>query len=116
MRAATRGDGSVGEDVTANVATIAAVPSELHLPAGQAPDVLEVRGEAYLPVSVFEELNRRQLAAGLPLFANPRNSAAGSLRQKDPAVTASRPTPGSSPTRSASPTAASPVRTALNAR
>jgi DNA ligase (NAD+) len=91
VQAATRGDGSTGEDVTANVATIAAVPKELTLGEGDAPEVLEVRGEAYLPVSVFEELNRRQLAQGLRLFANPRNSAAGSLRQKDPAVTASRP-------------------------
>jgi DNA ligase (NAD+) len=91
VQAATRGDGSVGEDVTANVATIISVPAELTLPAGEVPEILEVRGEAYLPVSVFEELNRRQFEQGLRLFANPRNSAAGSLRQKDPTVTASRP-------------------------
>ncbi|MCU1490023.1 MAG: ligase, NAD-dependent [Acidimicrobiaceae bacterium] len=91
VRAATRGDGVTGEDVTANVRTIAAIPHRLALPRGEIPGVLEVRGEAYLPVSAFEELNRRQEQAGLKRFANPRNSAAGSLRQKDPAVTASRP-------------------------
>jgi DNA ligase (NAD+) len=87
VQAATRGDGRVGEDVTANVATIAAVPSVL--PAG-APEVLEVRGEVYMPLASFEALNERQALAGQPRFANPRNAAAGSLRQKDPAVTASR--------------------------
>ena len=87
VQAATRGDGQVGEDVTANVATIAVVPKRL--PAG-APDVLEVRGEVYMPVAAFEELNRRQEEAGQRLFVNPRNSAAGSLRQKDPGITASR--------------------------
>ncbi|MGH7747291.1 MAG: NAD-dependent DNA ligase LigA, partial [Candidatus Dormibacteria bacterium] len=85
--AATRGDGITGEDVTANVATIAAVPRRL---AGTAPDVVEVRGEIYMPVTAFEALNRRQQAAGERVFVNPRNAAAGSLRQKDPAVTASR--------------------------
>ena len=87
VQAATRGDGRVGEDVTANVRTIGVVPSKLKR---NAPDVLEVRGEVYMPLAAFEELNRRQEEAGLRLFANPRNSAAGSLRQKDPSITASR--------------------------
>ncbi|HVB06256.1 MAG TPA: NAD-dependent DNA ligase LigA [Acidimicrobiales bacterium] len=91
VSAATRGDGRVGEDVTDNVRTIASVPAHLALTAEECPDVLEVRGEVYLPISAFEELNRRQAEAGLRLFVNPRNSAAGSLRQKDPSVTASRP-------------------------
>ena len=87
-RAATRGDGVTGEDVTPNVKTIAAVPARL---SGTGwPDTLEVRGEVFLPVAAFEELNRRLTEAGKPPFANPRNSAAGSLRQKDPRVTASR--------------------------
>lgn len=86
VQAATRGDGRVGEDVTANVATVSVLPSRLR----GAPQVLEVRGEVYMPVPAFEELNRRQAEAGLRLFANPRNSAAGSLRQKDPRITASR--------------------------
>jgi DNA ligase (NAD+) len=88
QRAATRGDGITGEDVTPNVKTIAAVPSKL---TGSGwPDLLEVRGEVFLPVKAFEELNVRLTEAGKPPFANPRNSAAGSLRQKDPRVTASR--------------------------
>ena len=86
-RAATRGDGEVGEDVTANVATISAVPKSL---APGAPEVLEVRGEIYMTVKAFEALNRRQADAGGRTFINPRNAAAGSLRQKDPAVTATR--------------------------
>jgi DNA ligase (NAD+) len=87
VQAATRGDGRVGEDVTANVATIADVPHVL--PAG-APEVVEIRGEVYMTRSSFEQLNERAVAAGEKTFVNPRNSAAGSLRQKDPAVTASR--------------------------
>ena len=90
LRGATRGDGRVGEEVTANVRTVAAIPDELALPAGEIPESVEIRGEVYFPVSAFEELNRRQAAAGLRPFSNPRNAAAGSLRQKDPAVTAGR--------------------------
>jgi len=89
VRAATRGDGATGEDVTPNIRTIAAAPARL---AGSGwPEVLEVRGEVYLPVSAFHELNERQADAGKPLYVNPRNTAAGSLRQKDPRVTATRP-------------------------
>ena len=85
--AATRGDGSVGEDVTANVRTIADVPERID----SAPDLLEVRGEVYMSKADFEALNERQEATGGKIFANPRNAAAGSLRQKDPKVTAARP-------------------------
>jgi len=91
VRAATRGNGVVGEDVTANVATIRAVPAALRGGTGSLPRLVEVRGEVYLPRSAFAELNRRHLEQGLRQFANPRNAAAGSLRQKDPAVTARRP-------------------------
>jgi DNA ligase (NAD+) len=87
VQAATRGDGLVGEDVTANVRTIAAIPTTL--PKG-APAVLEVRGEVFMPTSAFAALNERQAAAGDRLFVNPRNSAAGSLRQKDASITAGR--------------------------
>ncbi len=90
VRAATRGDGRTGEDVTANIATIAAVPQRLAGDGDPVPALLEVRGEVYMPVTAFEALNKRQADAGDRLFANPRNSAAGSVRQKDPAVTASR--------------------------
>jgi len=88
VRAATRGDGQVGEDVTANVAHIADIPQALH---GDAPEVFEIRGEVYMARSDFAALNARQEAAGGKLFANPRNAAAGSLRQKDAQVTAQRP-------------------------
>jgi len=88
IRAATRGDGRTGEDVTTNVRTISAIPAQL---TGEAPDVLEVRGEVFLPVAAFAELNASLVEAGKPPFANPRNAAAGSLRQKDPRVTATRP-------------------------
>ena len=87
VQAATRGDGRVGEDVTANVRTIDGIPHKL--PKG-APSVLEVRGEVYMSISAFDELNAAQLAAGERTYVNPRNTAAGSLRQKDAAVTASR--------------------------
>jgi DNA ligase (NAD+) len=87
VRAATRGDGATGEDITANVRTIGNVP---HVLRGDAPGVVEVRGEIYMPVSVFNELNERQAAEGKPPYVNPRNTAAGSVRQKDPAATASR--------------------------
>ena len=86
-RAATRGDGVVGEDVTANVETIAAIPRTL---GGRVPDIVEVRGEIFMPISAFVALNRRQAFAGERTFINPRNAAAGSLRQKDATITAGR--------------------------
>ncbi len=89
-RAATRGDGVVGEDVTRNVRTIAAIPHRLAGDDMRVPSVVEVRGEVFMPISAFEDLNRRQVSAGNRAFINPRNSAAGSLRQKDPGITASR--------------------------
>lgn len=88
IRAATRGDGVTGEDVTANVLTIDSVPRRLAL--ADPPSVLEVRGEVFMRLAAFEELNRRQAEAEKRLFVNPRNAAAGALRQLDPAVTASR--------------------------
>jgi DNA ligase (NAD+) len=89
VNAATRGDGAEGEDVTANIRTLEDVPQQLR--ADHAPAVCEVRGEVYMSRAAFLKLNARQQAEGKPLFANPRNSAAGSLRQLDPAITASRP-------------------------
>ncbi|MDQ1397795.1 MAG: ligase, partial [Acidimicrobiaceae bacterium] len=87
VRAATRGDGRAGEDVTPNVATIDVIPKQLQ---GDPPDVIEVRGEVYMPLAEFERLNKEQAEQGLRIFANPRNAGAGSLRQKDPSVTATR--------------------------
>jgi DNA ligase (NAD+) len=89
VTAATRGDGAEGEDVTANIRTLEDVPQKLK--ARNAPDICEVRGEVYMTKKAFLALNERQKAAGDTIFANPRNSAAGSLRQKDPSITASRP-------------------------
>ncbi len=88
IQGATRGNGRVGEDITANIRTIDVIPKTI---SGQnVPTVLEVRGEVYLPVAAFDALNAAQEAAGMPRYANPRNTAAGSLRQKDPTITASR--------------------------
>ncbi|MFE6788181.1 NAD-dependent DNA ligase LigA [Streptomyces sp. NPDC057680] len=88
-RAATRGDGRTGEDITPNVRTIADIPERLR--GDRIPDLVEIRGEVYFPMEAFEGLNARLVEAGDKPFANPRNAAAGSLRQKDPKVTASRP-------------------------
>ena len=89
VRAATRGDGTTGEDVTLNVRTIDSVPSRLR--GNEPPELLEVRGEVFLPAAAFEQINARLVEEGRPPFANPRNAAAGSLRQKDPRITATRP-------------------------
>ncbi len=89
VQAATRGNGRVGDDITANAMTIEVIPKEIDITGG-GPRVLEVRGEVYMPVPVFDALNVAQEAAGLPRYANPRNTTAGSLRQKDPSITASR--------------------------
>lgn len=88
VQAATRGDGFTGEDITANVKTIRAVPLKLQ---GEVPAVLEVRGEVFMPLAGFELMNDKARAAGDKVFANPRNAAAGSLRQLDPKITATRP-------------------------
>lgn len=88
-RAATRGDGRTGEDITPNVRTITEIPDRLK--GDHVPDLVEIRGEVYFPMDKFEELNARLVAGGDKPFANPRNAAAGSLRQKDPRVTATRP-------------------------
>src|SRR5215207_3335389 len=89
VRGATRGDGTEGEEVTPNVRTLADIPDTLR--GKRVPEICEVRGEVYMTKSAFVALNERQKAAGRQVFANPRNSAAGSLRQKDPSITASRP-------------------------
>ena len=86
-RGATRGDGVIGEDVTQNLKTIKAIPLRIE----DSPGLIEVRGEVYLPRGAFAQLNEARTAAGEAAFANPRNAAAGSLRQLDPEVTASRP-------------------------
>jgi DNA ligase (NAD+) len=86
-RGATRGDGRVGEDVTLNIETIKTVPKRIE----DAPPLIEVRGEVYLPIADFAALNQKRVDAGLPAFANPRNSAAGSIRQNDPRAAAERP-------------------------
>lgn len=90
VRAATRGDGRTGEDVTLNVRTISTIPDVLAGDPAGHPDLIEIRGEVFLPVEAFRELNESQVEAGKAPFANPRNAAAGSLRQKDPRVTATR--------------------------
>lgn len=91
VRAATRGDGVVGENVTANVRTIRSIPLTLKVPGGEAvPELLDVRGEVYMPRQAFMRLNEQRAERGESEFANPRNAAAGSLRQLDPQVTASR--------------------------
>jgi DNA ligase (NAD+) len=87
VRGATRGDGRVGEDVTQNLRTIASIPLRIE----KAPELIEVRGEIYLPIAAFKALNERRAEAEEPTFANPRNSAAGSIRQLDPALAAERP-------------------------
>jgi DNA ligase (NAD+) len=87
VRGATRGDGTVGEDVTQNLRTIGSVPLRIE----RAPELVEVRGEAYLPIAAFKALNERRAEAGEATFANPRNSAAGSIRQLDPGLAAERP-------------------------
>jgi len=87
VRGATRGDGRVGEDVTQNLRTIGSIPLRIE----DAPELIEVRGEIYLPIAAFKALNERRAEAGEPTFANPRNSAAGSIRQLDPALAAERP-------------------------
>lgn len=89
VRGATRGDGATGEDVTANLRTVKAIP--LHLRGSGWPDVLEVRGEVYMPLAAFKAYNERALKDGGKVLANPRNGAAGSLRQLDPRITAQRP-------------------------
>jgi DNA ligase (NAD+) len=91
VRGSTRGDGSIGEDVTSNVRTIRTVPLGLTAPAGKEPEVVEARGEVILAKRDFAELNQRQEQAGEEPFVNPRNAAAGSLRQLDPKITATRP-------------------------
>ena len=88
VQAATRGDGKKGDDVTSNVRTIRSIP--LKLSSDKWPDVLEVRGEVFMPIKAFDKLNQAKVEAGEPEFANPRNAAAGSLKLLDPAITAQR--------------------------
>lgn len=90
-QAATRGDGEVGENITANARTVGAIPLRLASPAGIAPGLVEIRGEVFLPLSGFQKLNQAQADKGDKAYANPRNAAAGSLRHLDPKITASRP-------------------------
>ena len=89
VKGATRGNGTVGEDVTANLRTLHDVP--LRLRGDDLPRLMEIRGEVYMPFTLFEKMNEERVAAGEPVFANPRNSAAGALRQLDPSITAKRP-------------------------
>jgi DNA ligase (NAD+) len=93
VSASTRGDGYVGENITPNIKTIPAVPQKLIKQEGSVPipELLEIRGEAYMEIAAFTELNKTRLDQGLPAFANPRNAAAGSIRQLDPKITAERP-------------------------
>jgi DNA ligase (NAD+) len=91
VRGATRGNGRVGEDITRNLRTIRDIPLRLREGDGRIPSVLEVRGEVYMSISGFREMNERRVAAGEPTFANPRNAASGALRQLDPRITAERP-------------------------
>ena len=88
MHGATRGDGTIGEDVTANLRTMQSVPTKLH---GHAPALIEIRGEVFMTKADFLAMNEAQAKAGQKVFANPRNAAAGSLRQLDPKITAGRP-------------------------
>src|SRR5258708_18719711 len=88
--AATRGNGLVGENVTPNIRSVRAVPLELHGNSHKVPDLIEVRGEVFLTHAEFKRINEVNEQAGSPTFANPRNAAAGSVRQKDPKITASR--------------------------
>jgi len=92
VSAATRGDGEIGEDVTQNIRTIRSIP--LRLDGSHAPAVIEIRGEILLPIREFEQLNEDQLSRGQKVFSNPRNAAAGSVRQLDPSIAASRPLTG----------------------
>ena len=91
VRGATRGNGTIGEDVTANLRTIREIPLRLRSNGTPVPGVMEIRGEVYMPLSGFSEMNARRSADGLSTFANPRNAAAGALRQLDPGITARRP-------------------------
>jgi DNA ligase (NAD+) len=91
VRGATRGDGEIGEDVTQNLKTIGAIPLSIDRAGEEVPAIVEVRGEVYLPLADFARLNEQRVAAGQPTFANPRNSAAGSIRQLDPNLARARP-------------------------